>query len=476
MLLTDSSGSYVSLNPHQDPAQVAVKETSVHRTILDSVPIGIFTVDTDWRITFFNREAEKITGFTRTQALKCRCYEIFRTSLCHTGCYLREALETGKNIIKVRNTILTKSNAEVPVSITAAVLRDHTGKVWGGVESFLDDTGRVALEKRIEESYVLGDIIGKDEKMVKLFDILPVVAESGASVLILGETGTGKDLLARAIHNMSLHREGPFIKVNCAALPDNLLESELFGYKKGAFTDAKRDKPGRFQLAEGGTIFLDEIGDLSQNLQAKLLQVLDEKEFYPLGSGHPVKVDVRVVASTNKNLSGMVRNGTFREDLYFRLKVIELRLPPLRERLSDIPLLIDHFVSEIGYSLGKEMCGIGPDAMNILLNYPYPGNVRELKNIVEHALTLCQGDMILKNALPGSLLGPETKGVLSFVPPLDSPGVSTDPLLAKEKAAILEALATHGWNRQMTAKALHINRTTLWRKMKKHGLASGERR
>jgi PAS domain S-box-containing protein len=451
---------------------VTEQEASVYRTILDSVPMGIFAVDTAWRITFFNREAEKITGFTETGALGCRCYEIFRTDLCHTGCYLRQALETGKNIVKARNRILTKSNREVPVSITAAVLLDKTGNVLGGVESFLDDTARVALEKRIEESYVLGDIVGKDEKMARLFDILPVLAESGASILILGETGTGKDIFARTIHNMSPHKAGPFIKVNCAALPDNLLESELFGYKKGAFTDAKQDKPGRFQLAEGGTIFLDEIGDLSQNLQAKLLQVLDEKEFYPLGSRHAVKVDVRVVASTNKNLPKMVRDGTFREDLYFRLKVIEVELPPLRERSSDIPLLIDHFVAELGASLGKEICGVSLDAMKILLNYHYPGNVRELKHIVEHAVILCQGDNIPKGALPGSLFVPETNSVLSSMFSPDSPSAWTDPLLAKERAAILEALTTCGWNRKLTAKALRINRTTLWRKMKKHGLAS----
>jgi PAS domain S-box-containing protein len=449
-----------------------MRESPYYRRVLDSVPMGIFTVDADWTITFFNREAEKITGFTEKEALKCRCSEIFRTELCYSGCYLKKAIETGNNIVKVRNRILSKSNREVPVSITAAVLRDKTARIVGGVGSFLDDSVRVALEKEIEGSYTVADIIGKDEKIDKLFDILPVVAESDASILIVGETGTGKDIFAKAIHNMSHRKGGPFIKINCAALPDNLLESELFGYRQGAFTDAKQNKPGRFQLAEGGTIFLDEIGDLSQNLQAKLLQVLDEKEFYPLGSRRPIKVDVRVVASTNRNLPAMVQDGTFREDLYYRLRVIELELPPLRERSSDIPLLIDHFIVQMGSRLGQEIKGMSIDAMKILLNYPYPGNVRQLKNIIEHAMILCQGEEISKQALPGYVFDLDKTSVPPPAVTPDVPEASDDPLLAKEREAILETLSAHGWNLQKTANALHINRTTLWRKMKKDGLSS----
>ncbi len=457
------------------PTEMAMRESPYYRRVLDSVPMGIFTVNADWTITFFNREAEQITGFTEKEALKCRCYEIFRTELCYSGCHLKEAIKTGNNIVKVRNRILSKNNREVPVSITAAVLRDKAGRIVGGVGSFLDDSVRVALEKEIEESYTFADIIGKDEKIDKLFDILPVVAESDASILIVGETGTGKDLFSRAIHNMSHRKGGPFIKINCAALPDNLLESELFGYRQGAFTDAKRDKPGRFQLAEGGTIFLDEIGDLSQNLQAKLLQVLDEKEFYALGSRRPIKVDVRVVASTNRNLPMMVQDGTFRADLYYRLRVIEFELPPLRERSSDIPLLIDHFIAEMGSRLGQEIRGVSIDAMKFLLNYPYPGNVRQLKNIIEHAVILCQGEEILKQGLPGYVFDLEKKGAPPSAVRPDSPDASTNPLLAKEREAILETLSAHGWNLQKTANALHINRTTLWRKMKKDGLSFKQR-
>jgi PAS domain S-box-containing protein len=447
-------------------------DTSHYQSVLNSLPIGIFTVDTDWRITFVNGAAEKVTGFRATEAVGCKCYEIFRAELCYGGCHLKQAIKTGKDIVQVRNRILSKNNREVPVSITAAVLRNGGGKVLGAIGSFLDDSVRVALEKKIKKSYTFGDIIGKDEKVTRLFDILPVVAESDASILIVGETGTGKDMFARAIHNMSNCKAGPFVKVNCAAVPDNLLESELFGYRQGAFTDAKRDKPGRFQLAEGGTIFLDEIGDLSQNLQAKLLQVLDEKEFYPLGSRRPTKVDVRVVASTNRNLPEMVQEGTFRADLYYRLRVIELEIPPLRERASDIPLLIDHFVGEMGSSLGKEISGVRTDAMKVLLNYAYPGNVRQLKNMIEHAVILCQHGEICENDLPEYVFNPQAS---TLPPPSSSHGLhkaSPQLLQAKEREALFEALTTHGWNIQKTSKCLHINRTTLWRKMKKHGLSS----
>ncbi|MDY6989738.1 MAG: sigma 54-interacting transcriptional regulator [Thermodesulfobacteriota bacterium] len=446
--------------------------TSHHQSVLNSLPIGIFTVDTDWRITFVNRQAEKVTGFRGAEAVGCKCYEIFRAELCYGGCHLKQAIKTGRNIVQVRNRILTKSNREVPVSITAAVLRDGHGRVLGGVGSFLDDSVRVALEKKIKESYTFGDIIGKDEKIARLFDMLPVVAESDASILLVGETGTGKDIFARAIHNMSHCKDGPFVKVNCAAVPDNLLESELFGYRQGAFTDAKRDKPGRFQQAEGGTIFLDEIGDLSQNLQAKLLQVLDEKEFYPLGSRQPTKVDVRVVASTNRNLPEMVKEGTFRADLYYRLRVIELEIPPLRERASDIPLLIDHFTAEMASSLGKEISGVRTDAMKVLLNYAYPGNVRQLKNMIEHAVILCQQGEICRDDLPEYVFNSYAKKIPPSAVLPDFQGAPAQLLQAKEREALFEALATHGWNIQQTSKSLKINRTTLWRKMKKHGLSS----
>ena len=371
-----------------------------YEQIMSSLAMGIFTVDKDWKITFFNKEAEKITGFTAQEAIGHKCYEIFRTDTCFTECYLRSAIETGESIVKARKTILDRRNKEVPVDITASILRNAAGEMVGGVESFLDATSRVLLEKKLNQSYTFQDIVGKDERIVRLFDTLPVVARSNASILITGETGTGKDLIAMAIHNVSVRRKGPFVKVNCAALPDNLLESELFGYEKGAFTDAKNDKPGRFQLAERGTIFLDEIGDLPQGLQAKLLQVLDENCFFPLGATRPVKVDVRVISSTNRNVKDMMMKGAFRKDLFYRLKVVEIELPPLRKRKSDIPLLIEHFLSEFSATSERHIDHVHPEAMRMLLVHSYPGNVRELKNIIEYASILCPGSCITPDTLP----------------------------------------------------------------------------
>jgi len=421
--------------------------------LLDSIAVGIFTVNHNWEITFFNSEAEKITGYTKEEAIGCKCYEIFRTGLCHEGCHLKRAIRSKTKIVKVRNIILTKSNKETPVDITVSILRDDKGKIIGGIESFLDDSVRVSLEKEIYKSYMFDDIVGKDEKILNLFEIFSCLARTDTQILIVGETGTGKGIFARAIHNMSSRNDKPFVKVNCAALPANLIESELFGYKKGAFTDARNDKPGRFQSAEGGTILLDEIGDLPIELQAKLLQVLDEKMFYPLGSAKPVRVDVRIIATTNKDLQQMMKSGSFREDLYYRLNVEEIKIPPLRERAIDVPLLADHFLRQYSNKLEKHVQRVSPRAMKILLNHPYPGNVRELKHIIEHAVIVCNGDEINIDDLPLSI-----RKKVSHTP------------AHNEEGELLTVLRNNGWNRGKAAKVLKINRTTLWRKMKKYGL------
>ena len=439
-----------------------------YKKILNSVATGIFTVDADWNITFFNNEAEKITGFTKAEAIGHKCYEIFRTDICFSGCYLKNAIKTKMKIVNVRNKILNKNNRKVHVDITASILEDSQGRFMGGVESFIDDSARVTLEKKIEESYICYDVIGKDKKIVGLFDIISVVAPTNANVLILGETGSGKDLFARAVHNESHRKKGPFIKVNCPALPDNLLESELFGYTRGAFTDAKQSKHGRFKMADGGTIFLDEIGDLSIDLQAKLFQVLDENEFYPLGATTPIKVDVRVIASTNKDLFKMVQAGKFREDLYYRLKVVELNIPHLRERCSDVPLLIDYFLANQARILKKKRYSISPDAMKILTAYSYPGNVRELKHIIEHSTILCQKQTIEIGDLPEYLLKKSATSSREAKPE-DIFSIS-DSIFKKEKEIISDTLTAHGWSRHETAKVLNMNRSTLWRKMKRHGL------
>jgi PAS domain S-box-containing protein len=427
--------------------------------ILDSIADGVFTVDKEWRITSFNKSAERITGFSRSEAIGQYCYEIFRTNVCLEQCALRETMETKQNIINKELNILDKYNQEIPVSISTAVLRDKKGNIIGGVETFRDLSLIKELDKEIHEKYSFQDIISKHPSIISIFRILPDIARSEATVLIQGESGTGKELFAQAIHNLSPRREGPLVKVNCGALPEPLLESELFGYRKGAFTDAKRDKPGRFQLAEGGTIFLDEIGDIPPGIQAKLLRVLEGKEFEPLGGTTTLKADIRIVTATNKDLSKLVKQNQFRDDLFYRLNVVKIELPSLSKRRTDVPLLIEHFIAKFNKKIGKEIKGVSEEVMNILMNYAYPGNIRELENIIEHTFILCKGSHILKGHLPRYLLEHETA-----VPEKKS-------IQKIEEEHIIHTLHTCGGNLAKAAEELGIHRTTLWRKLKRIGVA-----
>ncbi len=425
--------------------------------ILDSIADGVFTVDNEWRITSFNKSAERITGFSHKEAIGQYCYEIFRTNVCLERCALRETMETEQNIINKELNILDKGNQEVPVSISTAVLQDNKGKIVGGVETFRDLSLIKELDKEIHEKYSFHDIISKHPAMIKIFRILPDIARSEATVLIQGASGTGKELVAQAIHNLSPRKEGPLVKVNCSALPETLLESELFGFRKGAFTDAKRDKPGRFQLAEGGTIFLDEIGDIPAATQSKLLRVLENKEFEPLGGTATIKADVRVVTATNKDLQELVKLGQFRNDLYYRLNVMKIDLPDLRERRMDIPLLIDHFIGTFNKKTGKAILDVTEEVLNILMNYAYPGNIRELENIIEHAFILCKGTHIRKAHLPSYLFEEKTS-------------VQAKKSIQKlEEEHIIDTLHKCGTNLTEAAKELGIHRTTLWRKLRKMG-------
>jgi PAS domain S-box-containing protein len=426
-------------------------------TILDSIADGVFTVDDEWHITSFNKSAERITGFTKEEAIGQYCYEIFRTNVCLERCALRETMETGQNIINKELNILDKGNQEVPVSISTAVLRDEKGKIIGGVETFRDLSLIKELDKEIHEKYSFQDIISKHPVMLNIFRILPDIARSEATVLIQGESGTGKELFAQAIHNLSPRSEGPLVKVNCGALPESLLESELFGYRKGAFTDATHDKPGRFQLAERGTIFLDEIGDITPGIQAKLLRVLEGKEFEPLGGTATLKADVRVVAATNKDLQKLVQLNKFRNDLYYRLNVVRIDLPSLQERSMDIPLLIKHFISMFNKKTGKEIHGVSEEVMGLLINYAFPGNVRELENTIEHAFILCKGTHIQKEHLPRYLYDQKT------------PAEVKKSIHKLEEEHIIHTLQQCGTNLTKAARELGIHRTTLWRKLRRMG-------
>lgn len=429
--------------------------------ILDSIADGVFTVDRSWRITSFNHAAETITGISRKEAIGVRCCDIFRASVCESACVLRRTLETGKPVVNRPIYIVNSAGERIPISISTAILRDATGKVIGGVETFRDLSLVEELRKDLEGRHSFEDIVSRSPRMQAIFELLPRAAESDSPILIEGESGTGKELVAQALHRLSSRRRKPLIAVNCGALPETLLESELFGYKAGAFTDAKKDKPGRFALAEGGTLFLDEIGELSPKLQVKLLRVLQEKTYEPLGATRPVKTNVRVVSATNKRLQELVQDKMFRQDLYYRVNVLKISLPPLRERPEDIPILVEHFIKRFNRIRNRHLTGASNEAMEILTAYEYPGNVRELENLIEHAFILCHGGLIKPEHLPGELRG--HAGRL-----LEKAG-SLDDL---ERAYLRQLMKRHQGDRVRAAAELGIHPVTLWRKLRR--LESGK--
>ena len=435
-------------------------KVSATETILESISDGVFTVDLKWRVTSFNRAAEKITGVSRKEAIGKPCAEVFRSSLCGAECAMQRTLHSGRPVIGQSAYIISADGDRIPVSISTAVLKDERGQVIGGAEVFRDLSEIDALRHELAGRFHAGELVSRSPLMQRIFEVLPAIAASPSTVLVQGETGTGKELIARTLHTLSPRKDAPFIALNCGALPDTLLESELFGYKAGAFTGAVRDKPGRFALARGGTLFLDEIGEISPALQVRLLRVLQERVFEPLGSTRSEKADVRVIVATNRDLLALCREGIFREDLYYRVNVVRVELPPLRRRKEDIPLLAEEFIQRFNRVQNKRVSGVSAEALSLLMAHEWPGNVRELENVIERAFILCGAESIKLQHLPENLTSTE------MASPLPAGGGIKDARAAADAQAIRLALERNNGNRQAAARELGMHKTTLFRKIK----------
>lgn len=434
------------------------------KVILGSIADGVFTVDSNRIITSFNRAAEKITGVPASKAIGRPCSDIFHSDICE-NCLLQQTLRTGHQAIDRPVNIINSNGEKIPISISTAILRDDDGEVLGAVETFRDLSAIEQLRKELKREYSLEDIVSKSPEILKLFELMPDIAESESTVLIQGPSGSGKELFARAIHSLSPRNNKPLVIINCGTLPAQLFESELFGYVKGAFTDARQDKKGKLANAEGGTVLFDEIGELPMSTQVKLLRLLQEREYEPLGSTETVKTDIRIIAATNKVLKQLVAQAKFRDDLYFRLAVVKFDLPPLSRRREDIPHLVDHFIKKFKARTGKRILSVSPEVINILMRYDFPGNIRELENIIEYGFVLCHSSIIQKEHLPEELLQ-------NIQETMVREGAPNSPIaqVVNEYNVLISVLNRNNGNITKAAEELNIHRTTLWRKLKKHNI------
>lgn len=447
------------------------------RRILDELPLGLVFINLQRRILQMNRQCEYLTGFSWDRVAGLPCWDILRCDQCLNCCLAQEAQDSQVPVTR-KCSIINRERQKLEVKVTAVPVYDSQGGLYGFMEILQEEERSEGDKDSLEAQLQLGSFIGRSEQLKKLLRLVPVVAGTDSSVLITGETGTGKDLLAEIIHKNSERSNGPFIKINCGSLPENLLESELFGHVKGAFTGASSDKMGRLRLAHNGTVFLTEIGDLNLALQTKLLTFLDDKIVQPLGSTKGYQTDVRVIAATHRNLEKMVQEGSFRQDLLYRLNVVRLHLPPLRERNGDTALLLDHFLKYFSAKFNKARPSFENRARSFLVQYSYPGNIRELKNVVEYAVNVSQGESIGLEELPAYLFEqePRDSGEQQTV---QNSGQQTLKNIALEqeetwptveRKLILEALLACGGKKTEVAKRLGWSRSKLWRKIKEHGV------
>lgn len=425
---------------------------------LENVADGVFAVDRDFIVRYCNLAAGEIARMDPAEAVGRTCREVFGVTNCRSVCVLRQSMEEAKPIANRIVTLKRTGCPDVPVAISAAPVWAMGGAVIGGVQVFRDLSGG-GFVSRLAGLQPLDDFGTRDPQLSEIVRMLPQIAQSDSTVLLLGESGTGKEVFARVLHKLSQRSAGPFVAVNCGALPEQLMESELFGYKSGAFTDARKDKPGRFALADSGTLLLDEIGDLPYAMQAKILRALQERAYEPLGGVETLPADVRVIAATNRDLGRMVADGAFRQDLYYRLSVVVIRIPPLRERPGDVPLLIERVLGRCRMAATKRIEAVSPEAMERLLTHDYPGNIRELENIIEYAAILCQGRTIELGHLPEHLRG--TTGACAR---------KLGRTMAEIRLqAAQEAVERLGGNRNAACRELGISKDTLRRILGRRG-------
>jgi PAS domain S-box-containing protein len=434
--------------------------------VLDSIADGIFTVDPDLVIRSYSSKMERLTGINATDAIGRPCRDVLRGSKCDTDCPLRWSLSHEAIVDRCHEQLQLPDGRLVPVTVTTAFLHDAHGAMTGLTGVVRDESEIEHLRRELHDRHSRHNLVGRSPAMRELMAAIETLASTDATVLITGETGTGKELVAQAIHHESPRRDRPFVSINCAALNDNLLESELFGHVRGAFTGAVHDKPGRFEVASGGTIFLDEVGDTTPAFQVKLLRVLQERTFERVGDTRSRRTDARVIAATNRDLRQMVRDGRFREDLYYRLAVVPVPIPPLRHHREDIPLLVEHFMQKYRprYFAGERAAfeGISNRALSLLMAYDWPGNVRELEHAIEYAMISTTTRRIERAFLPVTLRAVQPEPAIEAGPVSDN----ADP----EAASLRKALEAHRWHASTTARALGISRTTLWRRMRRCGL------
>lgn len=444
-----------------------MEDPQIFQAILNSISEGVMALDKNWKIFSWNLAAERITGFHKEEVIGKECTEIFRASMCHENCPVDKALSCGHPYHDVEVAIRNKNSQLVHLLVNATPLYDAEGTVIGGLETFRDVSQNHWMKEELQNQYGYQTIVGRSEPITRVFELLTRLLNTDTTVLIQGESGTGKELIARALHFYGNRKDRSLVTINCSALPEGVLESELFGHVKGAFTGAVRDHVGKLELANGGTLFLDEIGEISPAIQVKLLRVLEELEFQRVGDNRTIKVDVRIITATNKDLYKNVLDGSFRDDLYYRLSVFPIHLPPLRERKDDIPLLVSHFIHKFNRQMGRSIQGITDHVLEILENHHWPGNIRELANAIEHAFVHAKGALIYPTDLPQSILN---------MPAAQVPQESSRREQAMdnlERRLIVKELEEAGWNKRIAAKKLRMSRSTLWRKMQKYAISQG---